>query len=159
MKVSIDSPSVLAIAVTLFKSCLLDCGRTEAKRHFRDLDSAKILYLSEMAMSDKSQLKVKLELMSQEFRGQLNFSAFREHLLFLVAELVKVINAKSEPIVMSDNSGLQLMFNIPALSNIDGVMNALVLGANLGNEGELLLQLMFIDPDQFLQSSTESALV
>ena len=53
------------------------------------------------------------------------------------------------PIVMSDDSGRQLMFNIPAISNIDGDFNALLLGADLRRNGELILQLMFIDPEQY----------
>tara|TARA_R110001592_G_scaffold6774_12_gene36842 strand:- start:3020 stop:3499 length:480 start_codon:yes stop_codon:yes gene_type:complete len=149
MNVKIDASSVLAIAANLFKTCLLDAGRTEAKRYFKELEAGRELYLTEMTMTDKSTIKVRLQLMPQEFRGQLNFSAFKLQLQMLCAELVKVIQAESEPIVMSDDSGRQLMFNIPAISNIDGDFNALLLGADLRRNGELILQLMFIDPEQY----------
>ena len=157
MNVNLDAPSVLAIAVNLFKTCLLDAGRTEAKRYFKDLDAGRELYLTEMAMPDKSTLRVRLQLMQQEFRGNLNFSAFKLQLQMLCAEIVKVIKAESEPIVMSDDSGRQLMFNIPAISNLDGDFNALVLGADLRRSGELVLQLMFIDPEQYRVTEPFSA--
>jgi hypothetical protein len=149
MNVNIDASSVLAISANLFKTCLLDAGRTEAKRYFKELEAGRELYLTEMTMADKSAIRVRLQLMPQEFRGQLNFSAFKLQLQMLCAELVKVITAKSEPIVLSDDSGRQLMFNIPAISNIDGDFNALLLGADLRRSGELILQLMFIDPEQY----------
>ena len=149
MNVNIDTPSVLAIAVNLFKSCLLDAGRTETKRYFKELEGGRELYLSELALPDKSTLRVRLQLMPQEFRGHLNFSAFKLQLQMLCAELAKVVTAKSEPIVMSDGDGGQLMFNIPAISHIDGNFNAFLLGADLRRKGELVLQLMFIDPDQY----------
>ncbi|MEX1667691.1 hypothetical protein AB4876_02135 [Zhongshania guokunii] len=157
MKVKMDAPSVLAVAATLFKTGILDAGRTEAKRYFRELEAGRELILSDMAMPDKSKLRIKLQLLPQEFRGNLNFSAFKEHLLFLTAELAKVVKAQSEPIVMSDDSGGQLLFNIPALTYIDGVLNALVLGADLRRSGELVLQLMFIDPDQYRAGETQTA--
>ncbi|WP_415242585.1 hypothetical protein [Zhongshania sp.] len=144
-----DASSVLAIAANLFKTCLLDAGRTEAKRYFKELESGRELYLTEMTMTDKSTIRVRLQLMLQEFRGQMNFSAFKLQLQMLCAELVKVIPAESEPIVMSDDSGRQLMFNIPAISNIDGDFNVLLLGADLRRNDELILQLMFIDPEQY----------
>jgi len=59
--------------------------------------------------------------------------------------------------VMSDDSGRQLMFNIPAISNLDGDFNALVLGADLRRSGELVLQLMFIDPEQYRVTEPLSA--
>ncbi|MDF1691059.1 MAG: hypothetical protein P1U47_01690 [Zhongshania sp.] len=157
MKVKMDAPSVLAVAATLFKTGILDAGRTEAKRYFRELEAGRELILSDMAMPDKSKLRIKLQLLPQEFRGKLNFSAFKEHLLFLTAELAKVVKAQSEPIVMSDDSGAQLLFNIPALTYIDGVLNALVLGADLRRSGELVLQLMFIDPDQYRTAEIQTA--
>jgi hypothetical protein len=157
MNVNIDTPSVLAIAVNLFKTCLLDAGRTEAKRYFKELEAGRELYLSELSLSDKSKLRVRLQLMPQEFRGHLNFSAFKLQLQMLCAELAKVVTAKSEPIVMSDDAGGQLMFNIPALSHIDGNLNAFLLGADLRRKGELVLQLMFIDPDQYRAPEDASA--
>lgn len=149
MNVNMDASRVLAIAANLFKTCLLDAGRTEAKRYFKELEAGRELYLTEMTMADKSTIRVRLQLMSQEFRGQLNFSAFKLQLQMLCTELVKVIKAESEPLVMSDDSGRQLMFNIPAISNIDDDFNALLLGADLRRSGELVLQLMFIDPEQY----------
>ncbi|CAA0107950.1 hypothetical protein [Zhongshania aliphaticivorans] len=157
MNVNLDAPSVLAIAVNLFKTCLLDVGRTEAKRYFKELEAGRELYLTEMAMPDKSKLRVRLQLMPQEFNGHLNFSAFKLQVQMLCAEIAKVIKAEAEPIVMSDDSGRQLMFNIPAISHIDGDFNALVLGADLRRAGELVLQLMFIDPEQYRQKEQISA--
>ena len=157
MNVNLDAPSVLAIAVNLFKTCILDVGRTEAKRYFKELEAGRELYLTEMSMPDKSKLRVRLQLMPQEFNGHLNFSAFKLQLQMLCAEIVKVIKAESEPIVMSDDSGRQLMFNIPAISHIDGDFNALVLGADLRRAGELVLQLMFIDPEQYRKKEEISA--
>jgi hypothetical protein len=157
MKVKMDAPSVLAIAATLFKTGLLDAGRTEAKRYFRELEAGRELILSDMAMPDKSTMRIKLQLLPQEFRGNLNFSACKEHLLFLTAELAKVVNSKAEPLVMSDDEGSQLLFNIPALTHIDGVLNALVLGADLRRPGALVLQLMFIDPDQYRAAEVKTA--
>lgn len=149
MNVNMDASSVLAVAVSLFKTCLIDAGRTEAKRHFKELEAGRELFLTEIAMPDKSTLRVRLQLMAQEYNGQLNYSAFKSQLQMLSAELVKVVQAKSEPIVMSGDNGRQLMFNIPAISHIDGEFNAFVLGADLRRRGELVLQLMFIDPNQY----------
>ena len=149
MKVNMDTSSVLTISVNLFKTCLLDVGRTEAKRYFKELEAGRELFLTKMDMPDKSTVRVRLQLMPEEFRGHLNFSAFKLQLQMLCAELVKVIQTKSEPIVMSDDSGQQLVFNIPAISHIDGHLNALVWAADLRRSGELVLQLMFIDPEQY----------
>jgi hypothetical protein len=87
-----------------------------------------------------------------ELRGRLNFSLFRQLIAQLVVNYSDVLNAGKPPNVFTDAQNRRWVFLHPALCKMpDGAANALVLAMDLGRAGELRLELMFLDPQQFVQ--------
>ena len=107
-----------------------------------------------------------LKLDCSEFRGALNFSLFRDSVLALLSRLSDTLRDEDTalPVMrMMDESGQSTserrLFGVPGVIALDGVPNMLMMGATPSpSEPVILIELMYIDPEQFAQSSeTEAA--
>ena len=82
MNVNIEPPALMLLASSLIKQCIIDGQRSDGKRFFRALEAGKAVLLNDVKLEDGSVLRVSLDMNYDEFRGQLNFSAFRNQLRF-----------------------------------------------------------------------------
>lgn len=118
------------------------------------------VHITTVEMQDKSKVRFDLALDHTEFKGSVNFSAFRSSLALLVSNLVKVLTDKTEITVFSaENDPNVMIFGVTAVTEEDGKANIMVLGAD-SSEGQpsVLLRLMYIDHSQFstAQEGSES---
>ncbi|WP_374973413.1 hypothetical protein [Spongiibacter marinus] len=149
MNVNIETPALMLLASSLIKQCIIDGQRSDGKRFFRALEAGKAVLLNDVKLEDGSVLRVSLDMNYDEFRGQLNFSAFRNQLIMLVDSYARFLKTGNAPRVMSDQEGQEHVIFVPVISETKGQMNALVLGVDQRQAGNLRFRLMFVDPDQF----------
>ncbi|WP_374962010.1 hypothetical protein [Spongiibacter tropicus] len=154
MNISIEIPALMVMASSLLKRCILDAQRVESKRYFRELEAGNPVLLSDLSMEDDSVLRVSLEMNASEFCGQLNYSAFRDQLTMLIDTYSRYLKAGQEPKVLSDDSGVQHVIVLPAVSEIRGQRNALVMGFDQNRPANLRLKLMFVDAAQFMEKAS-----
>ena len=106
-----------------------------------------------------------LKLDCSEFRGALNFSLFRDSVLALLSRLSDTLREEESalPVMrLMDEAGQSTserrLFGVPGVIVLDGVPNMLMMGATPSpSEPVILIELMYIDPEQFAQSPEPEA--
>ena len=156
---SIPRDQFLTIAVNLLYKAFLENRRTEAKNVFRDLATGRSVHLTNVVMEDKSQVRFDVALDHSEFRGKLNFGAFRSSLAMLVAQLSDALRAGKDIKVFSEqNNPDNVVFGLSAATEEEGGVNVMVLGADSNAaRGSIELRLQYLDPAQFAQESQANA--
>ena len=153
------------ISANILHQTLIEVSRTVGKRLFRELESGTRIAVTQLPMEDGSEVRVDLKLDCSEFRGALNFSLFRDSVLALLSRLSDILrDAESALPVMRlmDEAGQttseRRLFAVPGVIVLDDVPNMLMMGATPSpSEPVILIELMYIDPDQFAQSPKTKA--
>mgnify|MGYP005989825591 FL=1 len=148
---SIPRDQFLTIAVNLLYKAFLENRRTEAKNVFRDMATGRTVHLTNVVMEDKSQVRFDVALDHSEYRGKLNFGAFRASLAMLVAQLSDALRAGKDIKVFSEqNNPDNVVFGLSAATEDEGEVNVMVLGADSNApRGSIELRLQYLDPAQF----------
>ncbi|MEM8660897.1 MAG: hypothetical protein AAGF35_08435 [Pseudomonadota bacterium] len=155
---SIPKEKFLIIAVNLLHRQFIDATRTQAKQVYRELAAKRTLNLTTLKMEDESTLRVRLAMDCSEFRGQLNFGAFKTSLSVLLGNLASALREEKEVEVFSiEDKPSSLIFGITGVTVDKNIANVMVLGSEVGEQpGEATLRLMYLDPSQFDQSGEPS---
>jgi hypothetical protein len=141
----------LTLSVNLLHKVFLEATRTEAKNLYREISEGKVVPLTRVRMEDGSEVRFEVGLDHSEYRGRLNFGAFRAGLTLLVANIadalreekpVKTFHAEHDPNVV--------IFGISAVTVEEGEPSVLVLGADAGTgQPSVVLQLLYLERGQF----------
>lgn len=146
----ISQDKFLVLAVNLLHRALVQPPRTQCKRGFRELYEGRKLALSRVSMPDASTARFMLALDHSEFRGRLNFGAFRASLERLLNNLAAVLKAGGKvPLFNAETHPDAMIFGITAVTVEDEQPNVMVLGTEPDDRGTMLLKLMYLDPAQF----------
>lgn len=153
------------ISANVIHQSLIEVSRTVGKRIFRELEVGKRIAVTQLRMEDESEVRLDVTLDHSEFRGALNFSIFRDSVLALLARLGDTLRDEdtSLPVMrMMDDTGEasseRRLFGVPGLIVVDDVANMLMMGATPSvSEPVVLIELMYIDPEQFAQSDASEA--
>ena len=153
------------ISANVIHQSLIDVSRTVGKRIFRELEAGKRIALTQLRMEDEGQVRLDVTLDHSEFRGTLNSSLFRDSVLAMLSRLSDNLRDEeaSLPVMrMMDESGQatseRRLFGVPGVIALDGVPNMLLMGATpSASEPVVLIELMYIDPEQFAQSEASEA--
>ena len=148
------------IAANLLNQGLLEAGRTAAKRIFRELEEGRRVTLTKLKMEDGGLTRIDLSLDYQAFQGSINYSAFRDGVLALVARLSDTIReGKGVQVFQAIDDNQQpvpaesfntRLFAVGGLTVHDGTPNVLMLGVQPSRDQPVVtLQLMYVDPNQF----------
>lgn len=148
---TLPTDKFLTLSVNLLHKVFLEATRTEAKNLYRDISEGKVVPLTRVRMEDGSEVRFEVGLDHSEYRGRLNFGAFRAGLTLLVANIadalreekaVKTFHAAHDPNVV--------IFGITAVTVEEGEPSILVLGADAGTgQPSVVLQLMYLERRQF----------
>lgn len=152
------------IAVNLLHKSLIEADRTSAKRIFRELEEGRPVTLTRLKFEDGGLVRIDVSLDAQAFRGTFNFSAFRDGVLALLAQLTAHLKAENPLVVyhaLTEEQELapeyegSRLFGVAGGTVHDGVANALMLGTRPHPEQPVVtLLLTYVDPQQFQASST-----
>jgi hypothetical protein len=149
---SMPQEKFLTVAINLLHKAFVEASRTEAKNTYREIAEGKPVHLTTVRMEDGSTSRFALRLDHSEYRGKLNYGAFRASLAALIGNFGQALKDEREINVFNaqDNPGT-LMFGVTAVTLEDDIPNVMVMGAELaGRPGEAMLSLMYLDPSQFM---------
>lgn len=147
--INVKPETILAAVHQHVSALFFSSTKTDAKQAYNDLRSGKHLPLLEISSGDLGSVVGVLALDCSEFVGKLNFSTFRDALashLNRIAEKLK--NEEDLNILSSEETG-SMLFHIPGLVHVDDQSNVLVTAIEQSKAGELIIKLMFIDPDNY----------
>jgi len=141
----------LLIAVNLLHRALVAPTRTRCKRAYRELAAGRAVALPAVEMEDRSTARFAVALDSSEFRGRLNFGAFRASLEPLVTNLARALREHREiPVFDAQSPGGGSIFGVTGATDVTGEVNVLVLGTGAARpDGVMMLRLMYLNPSQF----------
>ncbi len=148
---SIPRDKFLLMSVNLLHKAFVESSRTEAKKLYRLLAEGTPVQLTQVQMEDKSTLAVSLSLDRSEFRGRLNFGAFRSSVATLIGNAGQALQAGTDyPVFGGEAEADGMIFGITAVTVEEGQANVMVLGTKASDRGAaVLLRLMYLDPGQF----------
>ena len=151
---SISQEKLLIISANLLHKAFFDSSRVLAKRRYQQLEQGRVVFLVNVKMEDGTELEVNISLDCSELRGKLNFSAFRDLVGQLLAKFSQHLKEKTPLPTFSSADNRRWSYLLPALQQSEERTNVLILGLDVGHPGALTLELMFIDPAQFVPGST-----
>jgi hypothetical protein len=150
---TLPTDKFLTLSVNLLHKVFLEATRTEAKNLYREISDGKPVPLTRVRMEDGSEVRFEVALDHSEYRGRLNFGAFRAGVTLLVANIadalreekpVRTFHAEHDPNVV--------IFGISAVTVEEGEASVLVLGADAGSgQPSVVLQLMYLERGQFAE--------
>jgi len=147
----LDSKLLLDSAARLLYDFLIKSSRSDAKKRFKQLLQSEPFFVAEIQRDGGSNLNVMLKLDYSEFRGELLFGNFKLYLSQLIEHMGKAVESKEDIHLRQEVKGQRFLFGTPAALEIDGQLNVLMLSMNLGNSGEITIELLFFEPGQFKQ--------
>ncbi len=149
---SMPREKFLMMAVNLLHRAFVESTRTEAKNTYREIAEGRAVHLTTVQMEDGSTSRFGIRLDQSEYRGKLNYGAFRASLATLINNIGQALKDQREVNVFNaqDNPDT-LLFGVTSVTLEDDIPNVMVLGAELGSRtGESTLNLMYLDPSQFM---------
>ncbi|MEZ5571559.1 MAG: hypothetical protein R3E64_05990 [Halioglobus sp.] len=152
---SMPQEKFLLVAVNLVHQALVEATRTEAKKTYNQLFNGNTVELTTVRMEDESTASFQLSLAHSEFKGKLNFGAFRASVSTLVGNVARALREQKEIKVFNAlNGGSAMIFGITAVTLENNQTNVMVLAADTRKEADATtLQLMYLDPTQFATRS------
>jgi hypothetical protein len=153
---SLPQDKFLLVAVNLLHKTFVEATRTEAKTVYQQISAGDIVHLTTVQLEDKSTARFNVSLSHSEFRGRLNYSAFRASVGALVSNITQALQDKRElKVFTAQNGGNAMIFGVTAVTREDDSANVMVMAADMdGQEGATTLQLMYLDPTQFSPQQT-----
>jgi len=150
---SIPREKFLTLSVNLLHRAFIESARTDAKNMFRQVSGGEAVHLSTVQLEDKSTSRFELSLDQSEFRGKLNYGAFRASLASLIANITQTLrDEKDFPVFNAQENADTMIFGITAVTVEQDTPNVMVLGAEMGGQGgATTLRLMYLDPAQFAE--------
>ncbi|HKK22851.1 MAG TPA: hypothetical protein VJ947_04125 [Pseudohaliea sp.] len=157
---TLSSDKFLTLSVNLLHKVFLEATRTEAKNLFRDISEGQAVPLTRVRMEDDSEVRFEVALDHSQYRGRLNFGAFRAGLTLLVANIADALR-EERPVKTfhAEHDANVVIFGISAVTVEEGEPSVLVLGADAGSgQPTVVLQLLYLDHAQFAeQAGTETS--
>ena len=162
----LEANQLATIAANLLNDGILEADRTTAKRIFRELEGSRKVTLTHLKMEDGGTVRMDLAMDARAFNGSLNFSAWRDGVLALVARLSDDLRVgKPLPVFKPletdepalDGGGELNLIGSVGGTNHDGMINAIMLGLAPDPERPIVtFSLVYVDPSQFLSADSAS---
>ncbi len=149
---SIPRDQFLLMAVNLLARAFIQAPRTDAKRVYREMAEGRPIQLATVEMEDKSTARFDLSLDHGEFRGKLNYGAFRASLATLLGNITAKLQEEGTEVSVftAGEDPNNMIFGVNAVTIEQEQPNVLVLGADTGMRGNsVMLKLVYLDPAQF----------
>lgn len=152
---SIPRDKFLSLSGNLLYQAFQEASRTDAKNLFRDLERGEIPALTRVKMEDGTLVRIDLSLDHSEYRGQINFGAFRSSVRSLIANIAQLVRDKQE-ITVFDAQEVpgQSLFGVTGMTVEKEQLNVLMLGVDTAShQPAIILRLMYMEPSQFAEQA------
>lgn len=149
---SIPQSKFMLMCVNLLHKAFIESARTDAKNAYRDISAGKVVHLTTVQMEDKSTVRFNLSMDHSEFRGKLNYGAFRASVGTLVNNITQWLREEKEvPVFNAEEGNNTVIFGVTAVTVEENEANVMVLGANTADhQATVMLRLAYLDPAQFI---------
>jgi hypothetical protein len=156
---SVPQEQFLTMAVNLLHKGLIENSRTQAKNVYKEIVAGKTVALTNVRMENDSVTRFDLALDHSEYRGGLNFGAFRASLTMLISSLGESLHEKKAITTFSAHDDSNMMiFGVTGVTKEAEDPNVMVLGAEMSaDRPTVLLKLMYLDHKQFAVDPEEPA--
>ena len=150
--IEISLPQMLDLIGGVIGSVLISSEKEKSKSLFKDLKQGKQLELGKITYAEKLTMNIQLTLDYSEFAGPgFNYDVFKSALAALLNKLGTTLKAKQEIKLMGSDTGVQLVA-IPGVVFTNEQGNVLMLALDFTKKEHVVVQLMFMDPAQFLKT-------
>ncbi|MCZ6828939.1 MAG: hypothetical protein O7F73_05025 [Gammaproteobacteria bacterium] len=149
---SLSRDKFLTVANNVIYKSLLEAQRTNAKNIYRAVNEGKRVALMNIRMDEESEARFDLTLDHSEFRGKLNFGAFRASVQALVGSVSELLQGEKKITTFTDKDSGNVLFGVPGFTQEGEHFNALMLVVDVAVAGTVLLRLQYMNPDQFGQT-------
>ncbi|MEM1113013.1 MAG: hypothetical protein AAGI11_13970 [Pseudomonadota bacterium] len=155
---SLPQDKFLRMSINLLYRAFQEATRTQAKQLYRQIEEGRVVGLSQVRMEDESVMRVDLSADCSEYRGKLNFGAFKASVQTLISNLAKAVEEERELRVFSaEGDPNMILFGCSAVTVEQQQANVMALGADLSSSaGVVRLQLMYLDPVQFEEQGNKA---
>jgi hypothetical protein len=156
---SLSQDKFLTLAANLLYKAFLGNSRTQAKNVYKELAQGKTACLTTVQMEDKSTVRFDIALDHSEYRGTINFGAFRSSVTLLISSLSESLKeAEKIPVFSAHGDSNVMIFGVTAVTREAENANVMVLGADMAaDRPSVLLKLMYLDHEQFEVDTEASA--
>jgi len=149
---SLSQEKFLTVANNVIFKSLLETQRSNAKNIYREISEGKRVALMKIRMDEESESRFDLTLDHSEFRGKLNFGAFRASVQALVGSVSELLGSDTKISTFTDQNTGNVLFGVPGYTQEGDRFNALMLVADVGVAGTVLLRLQYMNPEQFIET-------
>ena len=148
---SIPQDKFLLMCVNLLHKAFIESARTDAKNAYRDMAAGKVVNITTVQMEDRSTVQFNMSMDHSEFRGKLNYGAFRASVGVLINNLSQWLRDEKEvPVFDGGERDKTRIFGVTAVTVENKQPNVMVLGANTADsQAAVMLRLAYLNPDQF----------
>ncbi|MFT5572810.1 MAG: hypothetical protein ACI9FR_001734 [Cryomorphaceae bacterium] len=131
-------------------------SRDSSKQLFKILSDGQSTPFMKIEMGDSGEIYCELKLDTSLHVGKLNFSKFRKGLAAMMLGIHTRLEADDALNVMNSQNG-DTMFNIPGIyqAQDDEETNILVCGMSQTGPGLACINLMYLDPEQYVEAVVE----
>ncbi len=146
----------LTVACNILHKSLVESSRTAAKNVYKTLEEGKRVALIKLKMEDDTELRFDLSLDASEFRGKINFGAFRTSVQALIGSIAGQLEANKEITTFAEESSGQVLFGVPGMTRAGGEINVMMLASDTA-AAVAHLKLQYMEPNQFLETAKSPA--
>ena len=156
---SISNKQFITMSVNLLHKAFIESTRTHSKQLFRQLSEGGKRTLTQVKMVDGATVRLDVSFDLSAYKGKLNYSAFRDQLLLLMANFVESMKDGEEPkMFRAEGEEHKMLFGVTAPAIEQDRINIMALAAEVSpNSPVVLLQLIYLPPDQFIEPAQQDS--
>ncbi len=150
-QVQLNMVQLLNLSCNLLHQGFLSTTKQQAKQALKDLKAGKRIPVGKVTIQETYQLPLKLELDYSEFKGPFNFPSFEAALKGMLQRCGETLKAKKDLNILTNEETGSALVHLPGVIEQDGRFNVLVTCFEMANNKEIVIRLLFVNPDQYPQ--------
>lgn len=149
LDLQLNIAELVNLAAKLLDQIFRHAPKDKTKPIFKELKSGKQIPLGRVTLDAKLTSELKLALDYSEFRGPgFNFDVFTAALGAILFQISEVFRERGELNVMTSEDATVLI-HLPGAVQVGDQLNVMVLAFEMADINNIVVKLMFIDPEQY----------
>ena len=148
-ELQLNLPELVNLAAKLLHRIFLDNPKDKARPIFKEIKSGTSVPLGQVTIDGQLTSDLALALDYSEFKGPgFNFDVFKTALVGILHQISEQFASRRDLNVMTSDEGTMLL-HLPGMVEVSGQLNVLVMAFELANINNIVVKLMFLEPDQY----------
>jgi hypothetical protein len=151
-----ENPEINVFKIVEFGAKVLNSGflsgsRERAKQEFKKLKQGKLVEVGTVSMGKIIDAPFKLQLDYSEFQGPgFGFDSFSAALTSMLRHTDSAFKAEKDlNVLMNDEQSELVLGALPGIVQHEGQTNVMMMSFSFSQPPDVILKLMFVEPDQF----------